>query len=88
MGKRREKPQILRNGSKRMSDRKRGGQPGNENAMKHGRFSVRKRAERRAIRQAGDAERERRHAEWMATIPKTDYGAICARIAGSTRVVH
>jgi len=33
---------------KRMGEKKRGGQPGNANAMKHGRYSVSKRAERRA----------------------------------------
>lgn len=66
-----------------MLSRKPGGQPGNENAMKHGRFSVKKRAERRAKRQVIDAERQRQHAEWMAKMPKTDYGRICAKIASA-----
>ena len=57
--------------------RKRGGQPGNENAVTHGRHSRRRRAER----EAESAERQREHQEWLATIPPTDYGAICDAIA-------
>ena len=74
-------PKFMRNGSKRMlGEKKRGGQPGNENAMKHGRYSVRKRAERRAMREARDREERQRHAEWLMTIPPTDYDAICDAI--------
>lgn len=63
--------------------RKRGGQPENFNALKHGRRSVRKRAERRAIAVARFREREAQSAEWRNSIPKTDYGAICDVIAAS-----
>ena len=61
---------------KRMSQRKRGGQPGNRNAWKTGRHS----AERRAALEAELAERFRRQREWMASRPKTDYAAICEAI--------
>jgi hypothetical protein len=57
--------------------RKRGGQPGNENAVTHGRHSRRRRAER----EAEAAERRRREAEWAASVPPTDYGAICDAMA-------
>jgi hypothetical protein len=57
--------------------RKRGGQPGNENAVTHGRHSRRRRAER----EAEAAECQRKHQEWIATIPPTDYGAICDAMA-------
>jgi hypothetical protein len=56
-----------------MHPRKKGGQPGNQNAVTHGRHS----APQRACRAAAAVERERQHREWMATIPKADYGAIC-----------
>ena len=56
--------------------RRRGGQPGNQNAVTHGRFSTPTRAARKAAREESD----RQHAEWMKTIPKTDYGAICEAI--------
>jgi uncharacterized protein YjcR len=65
-------PQILKEGRKRMPRRKRGGQPGNQNAVKHGRFS----APVRAARLAAWAEQQRRSDEWMKTMPQTDYGAI------------
>ena len=57
---------------KRMPNRKRGGQPGNGNAIKHGRFS----ASVRAARLAAWEEQQRRSDEWMKRIPETDYGAI------------
>jgi hypothetical protein len=63
-----------------MQGRKKGAQPGNSNALKHGRYSVPARAARRAAWEAERAEQARRHAEWMKTIPKTDYSAICAAI--------
>ena len=57
--------------------RKRGGQPGNENAVTHGRHSRRRRAERLA-----EAEiRRQREAELAASVPPTDYGAIRDAIA-------
>jgi hypothetical protein len=68
----RETPQILGKGRKRM----RGGQPGNQNAVTHGRFS----APVRAARVAAAEERAKQHREWLKTIPKTDYGAICDAI--------
>lgn len=59
-----------------MFRRRRGGQPGNQNAVTHGSFS----APQRAKRLAAAAERHERHQEWLKTIPKTDYGAICEAI--------
>jgi hypothetical protein len=53
------------------------GQPGNQNAVTHGRFSQPVRAARRATA----AEDVNRHREWMKTIPKTDYCGICEAIA-------
>ena len=61
--------------------RRRGGQPGNQNAVTHGRFSTPTRAARKAAREESD----RQHAEWMKTIPKTDYGAICEAIKAHDR---
>jgi hypothetical protein len=56
--------------------RKRGGQPGNQNALKHGRRSkILKRARRQARQAAWEAEQERSRA-WAAACPATDYGAI------------
>jgi len=55
-----------------MPNRKRGGQPGNGNAIKHGRFS----ASVRAARLAAWEEQQRRSDEWMKRIPETDYAAI------------
>lgn len=60
-------------------NRRCGGQPGNENAITHGRHSRRRRAERAAEA----AERAQQHREWMQAIPKTDYRAICAAIEAS-----
>lgn len=75
-------PQILRIRSKRMpaAKRTRGGQPGNFNALKHGRRSPRKRAQRRALVEARLREEQARSAAWAARMPKTDYGAICDAI--------
>jgi hypothetical protein len=72
----RETPQILGKGRKRM----RGGQPSNQNAVTHGRFS----APVRAARVAAAEERAQQHREWLKTIPKTDYGAICDAICGGS----
>lgn len=60
--------------------RKRGGQPGNDNALRHGRYSFRKRAERRAKVLAKAEIRRRQEAERAASVPPTDYGAICDAI--------
>jgi hypothetical protein len=68
----RETPQNSRKLGKRM----RGGQPGNQNAVTHGRFS----APVRAARRAAAEQRARQHREWTKTMPKTDYGAICDAI--------
>jgi hypothetical protein len=64
-----------------MIKRKPGAQPGNFNALKHGRRSKRKRAERRAVAVARLREQEERSLAWMESIPETDYGAICDAIA-------
>jgi uncharacterized protein YjcR len=57
--------------------RKKGGQPGNQNAVTHGRYSEPKRAERRAAAE----ERTAQDREWLMAMPKTDYGGICDTIA-------
>ena len=59
-----------------MPERKRGAQPGNKNAMKHGRYSVPLPAARLAPVRAAFKERKRLSDEWIKTIPKTDYAAI------------
>ena len=56
--------------------RKRGGQPGNKNALRHGRYSVPLRAARLAALQAAVKEREQQRLAWIATVPQTDFGAI------------
>jgi hypothetical protein len=55
-----------------MLRRKRGGQPGNQNAVKHGRFS----APVRAARLAPYEEQQRRSDEWMRAKPQINYGRI------------
>jgi hypothetical protein len=57
--------------------RKKGGQPGNQNAVTHGRYS----APRRASRRAAAEERAAQDREWLMAMPKTDYGRICDTIA-------
>jgi uncharacterized protein YjcR len=61
--------------------RRRGGQPGNQNAVTHGRFSEPVRAARRAVAE----QREKQHKEWVKLLPKTDYAAICAAIRAHGR---
>ena len=61
-----------------MEGRKKGGQKGNLNALKHGRFSVAKRAERRAAFQ----DRQRRSKEDWPDIP-VGYDGIIAAIRAS-----
>jgi uncharacterized protein YjcR len=63
-----------------MVRRKRGGQPGNRNAVTHGRYAALTPAELEAA-----AEEDRRHREWMNAAPKTDYGAICEAIKAHRR---
>lgn len=73
---------IPTGGQKRMAEgRKRGAQPGNSNALRHGRYSVRKRAERRAARLPEIEAKRQRHAEWMATMPQQDWEAVFDSIA-------
>ena len=71
-----------------MQGRKRGGQPGNVNALKHGQRSKRFIGERRAAHLAETAERRARERAWADAAPKTDYGAICAAIQASGAVKH
>ena len=59
-----------------MPERKRGAQPGNKNAMKHGRLSVPLRAARLAAVRAAIKEQKRLSDEWFKTVPNTDYAAI------------
>ena len=59
-----------------MPKRKRGGQRGNQNAVKHGRYSVPLCAARLAVVRAAFKERQRLSDEWIKTVPKTDYAAI------------
>jgi hypothetical protein len=61
--------------------KRRGAPLGNFNALKTGKYSPRKRAERRAAREASLAEERRRAAEWAATVPQTDYVSICLGLA-------
>jgi uncharacterized protein YjcR len=61
--------------------RNKGGQPGNQNAVTHGRFSEPVRFARRAA--AGQRARQSR--DWLKVIPKTDYGAICEVIKAHAR---
>ena len=65
--------------------RKRGAQPGNKNALRHGRYSVPLRAARLAALQAAMKEREQRSDEWMNTVPATDYNAIVDQLRALRR---
>ena len=56
---------------------KRGAPLGNQNALKHGRYSPRIKAERLAVVQAAFKEKQKRSDEWIQSQPKTDYDAIC-----------
>jgi hypothetical protein len=56
-----------------MPQRKRGAQPGNRNALKHGRHTKARRQQRQAEWEAEQVK----HRAWMAKMPATDYGAIC-----------
>ena len=61
--------------------RRRGGQPGNQNAVTHGRYSAPVRAKRRAVAE----ERAKQNRAWLKTMPKTDYGAILDTIKAHSR---
>jgi hypothetical protein len=56
--------------------RKPGAQPGNSNAIKHGRHSAPLRAARRAAVVAANEERRISSQRWAEQIPSTDYAAI------------
>lgn len=56
--------------------RNRGGQRGNKNALKHGRYSPRVRAEPRAEWQARWREKQLADAAWAARCPQIDYDSI------------
>jgi hypothetical protein len=56
--------------------RNKGGQPGNRNAVTHGRYS----AETRAQRNANVARRRIASDEWQKQIPTWDWHATCAEI--------
>jgi hypothetical protein len=60
--------------------RKRGGQPGNTNRLKHGRRSKRLKEGRRAKWRAEWREQELKSLAWSASCPKTDYAAILEEI--------
>jgi hypothetical protein len=71
-----------------MQGRKRGGQPGNVNALKHGQRSKRFIAERRAAHRAETEQRHAKEREWADAAPKTDYRAICAAIQAHAATKH
>jgi hypothetical protein len=56
--------------------RKRGGQPKNQNALKHGRHSTPLRAARRAAVLAAAEEKRVSDARWAEQMPRIDYAAI------------
>lgn len=56
--------------------RRRGAQPGNQNALELGRYSVPLCAARLAANRTALKEREQRADEWIKTVPQTDYDAI------------
>ena len=62
------------------------GQPSNQNAVKHGRYSVPLRAARLAAVRAAFKERQRLSDEWIKTIPETDYDAICEGLRALRRI--
>ena len=68
--------------------RKRGGQPGNQNAVTHGRHSAPVRAARLAAfkeKHVAWREKQRLSDEWIKTVPKTDYPAICGGLRALRR---
>jgi len=71
-----------------MQGRKKGGQPGNVNALKHGQRSKRFMAIRRAECDAALEEDRAKSQAWADAAPKTDYAAICDAIRSSERTKH
>jgi hypothetical protein len=67
------------------SKRKRGGQPANRNALKHGRYSAPLRASRRSEILAALEEHERKSREWVMSCPTTDYTAIAESLSALRR---
>jgi len=63
-----------------MMARKRGGQPGNQNAVTHGGHRASFRAARRTAVLALYEESRRKSGEWASLCPPTDYGAIVDRL--------
>lgn len=59
-----------------MLKRKRGGQPGNSNAVKHGRFTAAARAARLERIASLNAQRRTSEAAWASQAPQVDYGKI------------
>lgn len=59
-----------------MLARKRGGQPGNSNAVKHGRFTAAARAARLERIASLNAQRRASEAAWAAQALQVDYGQI------------
>jgi hypothetical protein len=60
--------------------RKPGAQPGNLNAVKHGRHSAPVRAKRRAAALAAAEEQRISSQRWAELMPVTDYATICEGI--------
>ena len=71
-----------------MPKRKRGAPLGNQNALKHGRYSPRVKAERLAAVQAAFKEKQKRSDEWIKSQPKTDDAAICDAIRAISETKH
>ena len=66
-----------------MRRRKKGGQPYNQNAVKHGRYSKPLREKR--MREF-EARRDRERAWWRSNPPpRTDYAAICSDIVNTNK---
>ena len=60
--------------------RKRGGQPGNTNNLRSGKWSLRVRAARlEALKERQAADKARSDA-WARTVPEIDYGGICEEL--------
>jgi hypothetical protein len=65
-------------------ERRRGEQPGNRNAVSHGRHTAAGRAARGAALEEQRAADRDRPAAWAATIPKTDYGRIIDELCATS----
>jgi hypothetical protein len=60
--------------------RRKGGQAGNVNALRHGKYSARLKAERWAAGQAERDEAKRKEAAWLTAAPKVDYASRIAEL--------